>query len=229
MDNDIGRFLIVFPVLLFSMTAHEWAHGYAALKQGDPTAYQTGYVTWNPIKYVDPIMTIIVPIISFFYWNFPFGGMRSGPINSRNFRNFKRGDLVVSFAGVTANFVLALVCALAFVIVGAIGGAAQGIAQPLSTLQHMMAWGVFLNLILVGINTVPLPPFDGSALPRHTLPPAWALEYMKLERFGFLIMIVLFTIGFPVLRVWLTPFLLVFAVLRQLVAPFSLSAEVWSL
>ena len=60
LDFDFAKFLIVFPVLLFSMTAHEWAHGYAAWKQGDPTAYQSGYVTWNPIKYVDPIMTIIV-------------------------------------------------------------------------------------------------------------------------------------------------------------------------
>src|SRR5215217_3819050 len=65
LEFNLGTFLMVAPILLFSMTAHEWAHGYAAWKQGDPTAYQLGYVTWNPVKYIDPIMTVIVPIISF--------------------------------------------------------------------------------------------------------------------------------------------------------------------
>ena len=227
MDFDFAKFLIVFPVLLFSMTAHEWAHGYAAWKQGDPTAYQSGYVTWNPIKYVDPIMTIIVPIITFLN-GFPFMGMRSGPINSRNFRNFKRGDLIVSFAGVFANLVLSFICAVVFIVLGVVASLAPGIAGPLSTLQHMMAWGIFLNLILVGINTLPLPPFDGSALPRHFLPPAWALEYAKLVPFGFFIMLLIFTIGRPILVFWLGPALALVSFLQRLTYPFSLG-DVWNL
>jgi Zn-dependent protease len=227
LDFDFAKLLIIFPVLLFSMTAHEWAHGYAALKQGDPTAYRNGYVTWNPIKYVDPIMTIIVPIISTMN-GFPFMGMRSGPIDSRNFRNFKRGDLIVSFAGVFANLVLSFLCAVVFILLGIIAQIAPGAAGPLSTLQHMTAWGIFLNLLLVGINTLPLPPFDGSALPRHFLPPAWALEYQKLVPFGFLIMIFIFTIGSPILNFWLGPAFTVVRFLRDVTVPFSLGGA-WNL
>ena len=228
MEYDIGTFLKVAPILLFAMTAHEWAHGYAAWKQGDPTAYQLGYVTWNPLKYVDPIMTILVPIISFFIWHFPFGGMQSGPINRRNFRNFKRGDIVVSLAGVAANFVLAFIFAFAFAVIGVLGRLAPGASGPLSTLQSMAGWGVLINFILVGINTLPLPPFDGSVLPRHLLPPAWAIEYQKLQPFGFYIMVFVFTIGSFILDAWLRPFMFVMDVLMTMVAPLALG-RTWML
>ncbi|HKG92728.1 MAG TPA: site-2 protease family protein [Gemmatimonadaceae bacterium] len=229
MEFNLGTFLMVAPILLFSMTAHEWAHGYAALKQGDPTAYQMGYVTWNPVKYIDPIMTIIVPIISFFWWHFPFGGMRSGPIRSRNFRNFKRGDIIVSLAGVAANFTLIFVFALLFALTGLVGRLAPAIASPLSTLQTMAFWGIQLNTILVGINTLPLPPFDGSVLPRHLLPAAWAAEYQKLQPFGFFIMVFVFTIGTGILYAWMTPFLFIQQIVIAVVTPLALGRGGWAL
>lgn len=228
---DLGTFLIVAPILLFSMTAHEWAHGYAAWKQGDPTAYKLGYVTWNPVKYIDPVMTIIVPIISFFYWNFPFGGMRSGPIDSRNFRNFKRGDIIVSLGGVAANFVLIFVFAFVYALIGIVGRLAPALASPIATLQSMAFWGIQINTILVGINTLPLPPFDGSVLPRHLLPPAWAIEYQKLTPFGFFIMLFIFMTppGRAMLLAWMKPLLFIQDVLLSLVGPLALGRGGWAL
>ena len=85
------------------MVAHEYAHGYAALKNGDATAFQLGRLTWNPAKHIDPFMTIILPLLLFIA-NAPiFGGAKPVPVNPRNYRNFKRGDIIVSLAGVTTN------------------------------------------------------------------------------------------------------------------------------
>ena len=76
--DKVGNFLLLAPVLLFSMVAHEYAHGYAALKQGDATAYQLGRLTWNPIKHIDPFMSILLPILTFYIGGFMFGGAKAG-------------------------------------------------------------------------------------------------------------------------------------------------------
>ena len=103
------------PVLLFSVIAHEYAHGYAALKQGDTTALMLGRLTWNPIKHIDPFMTVILPLV------LSSSGRRHdrssagrSPFRStpRNYRNFKRGDIIVSLAGVLANLLIAVACAV---------------------------------------------------------------------------------------------------------------------
>src|SRR5262245_37523408 len=88
---ELNNFLVAAPVLLFSMVAHEYAHGYAALKQGDPTAQQLGRLTWNPIKHIDPFLTILMPVM--LYWasngQFMFGGAKPVPVNPRNYRNYR--------------------------------------------------------------------------------------------------------------------------------------------
>ena len=92
------------PVLLFSVIAHEYAHGYAALKQGDDTALMLGRLTWNPIKHIDPFMTMLLPLMLCASSHAPIlGGAKPVPVNPRNYRNFKRGDIIVSLAGVFAN------------------------------------------------------------------------------------------------------------------------------
>ena len=92
------------------MVAHEYAHGYAALKQGDPTAYQLGRLTWNPLKHIDPFFTVILPMITFFTANFIFGGAKPVPVTPRNYRNYRRGDIIVSMAGIVTNLILAVLC-----------------------------------------------------------------------------------------------------------------------
>ena len=110
-------------MLLFSMVAHEYAHGYAALKQGDSTAYSLGRLTWNPIPHIDPFMTILLPLIMFFTTGgrIVFGGAKPVPVVPRNYRNFKRGDIIVSLAGVATNFVIAICCVPVIILVGLIG------------------------------------------------------------------------------------------------------------
>lgn len=210
-------------MLLFSLVAHEYAHGYAAFRQGDMTAYQLGQLTWNPRPYIDPIGTIIVPIVTFLS-GFPFGWARSAPINSRNFRHFKRGDIIVSLAGVTANLLIALAAALLIVVVGWVGRALPQAAETLAQLQIMLRWGVLFNLILVSLNLVPIPPTDGSRVFRYLLPPAWALKYARLGNVGFAL--VFLAIWFPpTARVIFAPALYANALLSHLFAPFVLPAS----
>ena len=101
-------FILVAPILLFSVVAHEYAHGYAALLQGDPTAQSLGRLTWNPIKHIDPFLTILMPLVMFMTLGVAFGGAKPVPVDPRNYRNYRRGDSIVSLAGIAANLALAV-------------------------------------------------------------------------------------------------------------------------
>src|SRR4051812_38398752 len=107
-------------MLLFALVAHEFAHGWTAYKQGDDTAYKLGRLTLNPIPHIDPVMTIIMPVMLWFVsgGRFTFGGARPVPVVTRNFRNFRRGDLIVSSAGIVTNLLLAFLCTGVFVVAG---------------------------------------------------------------------------------------------------------------
>lgn len=98
---DFRFILLAAPILLFSMVAHEYAHGWAALKQGDPTAYQLGRLTWNPAKHIDPFMTIVLPLISLLVGGVILGGAKPIPVDPRNYRHYRRGDIIVSLAGIS--------------------------------------------------------------------------------------------------------------------------------
>lgn len=174
------------------MVAHEYAHGYAALKQGDPTAQQLGRLTWNPIKHIDPILTILMPVMTFWAFGFIFGGAKPVPVNPRNYRNYKRGDIIVSLAGVATNLMLFPVCALLIVVIGLLGRVMQPAVDTLSLLQGMMWYGVQFNLLLAFFNLLPIPPLDGSHVMKWLLPPAWSLRYQQLGRYGIVILLVLF-------------------------------------
>src|SRR5687768_14402101 len=127
------------------MVAHEYAHGYAALKQGDPTAQQLGRLTWNPIKHIDPFLTILMPVITYMAMGFIFGGAKPVPVNPRNYRNYRRGDIIVSLAGVTVNLALAVIMVLLAIVFGVVGSA-LGNSPVLGLLQHMAITGIWLNL-----------------------------------------------------------------------------------
>src|SRR5688572_8145797 len=107
-------------MLLFSVVAHEIAHGYAALKQGDPTAYQLGRLTWNPVKHIDPFFTIILPLVMILAGQGVLGGAKPVPVNPRNYRNFKRGDIIVSLAGVVTNLAISIGCVIVIALLGAL-------------------------------------------------------------------------------------------------------------
>ncbi len=173
------------------MVAHEYAHGYAALRQGDPTAYMLGRLTFNPVKHIDPWMTVALPLLLWFSTNgaMVFGGAKPVPVNPRNYRKYKRGDIIVSLAGVATNGVLALVCLLLAIGIGALGGALPGTSDLMGLLQRMMFWGIWLNLLLAFFNLIPIPPLDGSHVFYHLLPPALGAQYRALSQYGFLILL----------------------------------------
>ncbi|HEY0972565.1 MAG TPA: site-2 protease family protein [Gemmatimonadales bacterium] len=188
-------FLLAAPVLLFSMVAHEYAHGYAAFRQGDPTAYQLGRLTWNPMKHIDPFLTVLLPIMTWFGGGFIFGGAKPVPVVPRNYRNFRQGDIIVSLAGIATNVVLAVVATAALILLGMLGHAVPAAAETCAILQVMMSFGIFFNIILAYFNLLPIPPLDGSHVFKYLLPPRLAVHYQQLGRFGLLILLLLFTLG----------------------------------
>jgi Zn-dependent protease len=203
----LEQFLLVAPVLLFSMVAHEYAHGYAALKQGDNTAEQLGRLTWNPVKHIDPFMTVLLPAMMFILSNgaFLFGGARPVPVNPRNYRNYKRGDIIVSLAGIVTNLGIAVALTVIIPIIGMIGHAAPAAIATLGILQVMFIYAIQLNLVLAVFNLLPIPPLDGSHVMKYLLPPRWSISYQRLGGYGFIILMVLMTFGRPLLMAWMAP------------------------
>lgn len=201
---DIHTVVLVAPVLLFSVIAHEYAHGYAALKQGDTTALSLGRLTWNPIKHIDPFMTILLPVVLAFSGLPILGGAKPVPVNPRNYRNYRRGDIIVSLAGVSANLLIAIGCAIVIVLTGAIGQLASSVAEPLGIVQAMCAWGVLINIELFFFNLLPIPPLDGSHVVKYLLPPAWAVQYERVGFFGIIVLLLLLRYNSRLLNGWLT-------------------------
>lgn len=207
------------------MIAHEYAHGYAALKQGDPTAYQLGRLTWNPIKHIDPFMSILLPLVMWLAHGPIIGGAKPVPVNPRNYRKFKRGDIIVSLAGIATNIVIAIVSVPVLVILGLIARAIPPASGVIAILQAMVVWGILINLFLAMFNLLPLPPLDGSHVLKYLLPPAWSLEYQKLGRYGIIILIVLLYVGVGFLEVWMKPAFVGFAYLVQPVVHFIVPSQ----
>ena len=216
---------VVAPVLLFSMVAHEYAHGWAALRQGDATALQAGRLTWNPVPHIDLWMTILLPAFLLYvsHGTMAFGGAKPVPVDPRNFRNYRRGDIIVSLAGVATNLVLAVASVAIFALLGLIGGALPASASTLSVLQLMMVYGVSINLLLAAFNLIPIPPLDGSHVVAQLLPPAWAASYRRFGRFGLLVLILL--IQTPFLSYWFSPVMNAGRLLMSVVRPLTLPAS----
>jgi Zn-dependent protease len=192
----VTDFLLVLPVLLFSVVAHEVAHAWTAFRQGDPTAYMLGRLTLNPVPHIDPMMSVLVPIglwiLSHGTWT--FGAAKPVPVNPRNFRNYRRGDVIVSSAGIVTNLLIAVGCTVLFVVVGVLGQALPAAAGFFGLLQRMMFFGIFLNYVLAVFNLVPLPPLDGSHIFYHLLPPALGARYRAIGRYGFVVLLLTFAV-----------------------------------
>jgi Zn-dependent protease len=222
LDHLLGDFILILPVLVFSMVAHEYAHGAAALRQGDDTAYMLGRLTLNPLPHIDPMQSILIPGIMFFATGgrFVFGGAKPVPVNTRKFRNFRRGDLIVSSAGIITNGVLVLVFAALFILLHYVAQA-SGASAPLETAQRMMMWGVYLNLLLAVFNAMPIPPLDGSKIVYHVLPAGIGARYRSLDRLGPTPLILLLVFFSPLLRVLLAPVSWGYGALAGMLAPFA--------
>lgn len=218
----VQQLALVFPVLLFSMVAHEYAHGYAAYRQGDLTAYQLGRLTWNPVKHIDPFMTLLLPALLAWMGGPIFGGAKPVPVNPRNYRQYKRGDIIVSLAGVATNLVIAFALVPLVVLVGIIGQQVPGLVRPLGILQLMFAQGIIINLVLVAFNLIPIPPLDGSHVFKYLLPPQWSLQYQRLGGIGLLLLFALLSFGRPIVNLWMAPAFILGRLAQQFYIPFLL-------
>ena len=221
--------LLFVPILLFSVIAHEYAHGYAALKQGDTTALKAGRLTWNPIKHIDIWMTLLLPAL---LWKLSggsvvLGGAKPVPVDPRNYRNYRRGDIIVSLAGVVTNLLIALACTILIALLGLVGRA-DALESSAGILQAMMVTGVRVNLLLFAFNLLPIPPLDGSQVVKHFLPPALALQYQRVGLYGIGILVLMLYLAPQLLTYWLHPANVVSTTLIRAVSPSVLpSASRW--
>ncbi len=213
-------FLLVVPILLFSMVAHEYAHGYAALRQGDDTAFMLGRLTWNPVNNIDPVLTVIMPLITFFTAGVAFGGAKPVPVNPRNYRNFRRGDIIVSLAGIVTNLLVAVLLTGLVVVLGLASRVLPVASPSLALVQLMFLYGITINLVLAAFNLIPIPPLDGSHVMKHLLPARWAWNYQRMANFGFVLLIALVTFGRPVLSLWMKPAFQLSDIAMHIVMPY---------
>lgn len=184
----------VIPVI-FAITLHEAAHGFIAKYLGDKTAWMLGRVTLNPLKHIDPVGTILVPLTILLLSKvlgggfILFGWAKPVPVNFDALRNPRRDMMWVAAAGPGANLVMAIFWALVIKLGIALGG---GYTQPMVL---MGAAGIFINAVLMALNLLPLPPLDGGRIAVSLMPPRYAHRYAQVEPYGFYILIALMFIG----------------------------------
>ncbi len=179
-------FLIAVP-LFAGIILHEVSHGYAAYRFGDPTARNAGRLSLNPIRHIDPMGTLVLPALLLLMKSpFLFGWAKPVPINPSYFEDPRKGIFWVSLAGPAANFALAAVFYMLFVM----------LKPSLNSAFGVFIWfGVFINIVLGVFNLLPVPPLDGSKILATFLPGRLAGQYMRLEKYGFIILILLILMG----------------------------------
>lgn len=204
---DIASLIIGLAILLFSVVFHEVAHGLAAEKLGDPTARFAGRLTLNPIPHIDLYGSILLPVFLLIITQgqFVLGSAKPVPVNFYNLRNYRRDTALVSLAGPATNLLLALLAGLVVLFLPGISGAAE----------NLLLKTVWLNLILMMFNLIPIPPLDGSKILGSILGyinPEWMHRFIALERYG-LVFIILFLVVFastPLFSIFFLPALLLF-------------------
>ena len=228
--HTLQTILLVAPILLFSVIAHEIAHGYAALRQGDRTALDAGRLSWNPLKHIDPYLTILLPLLmltgsALMGGRFVvFGGAKPVPVDPRNYKNIRRGDIIVSLAGVATNLLIALGCTIALVLTGLVARLTPALDVTIGIVQAMLTVGVILNFGLIAFNLLPIPPLDGSHVMKYLLPRPLAVRYVQFGRYGLLILMLLLFVGDGILTAWFTPAAIVTQKLLEFANPYIVPA-----
>lgn len=196
--NTIQTVAITVLPLLFAITLHEMAHGWMADRLGDPTARMLGRVTLNPLKHIDPIGTVALPLglllVSALAHTPPFifGWAKPVPITARNLHNPRRDMALVAAAGPAANFLMAVLWVLAVKLGVTLGGTLPGMAAPVF---YMGIAGVTVNLVFMVLNLFPLPPLDGGRVLASLLPPRVAWQLGRIEPYGIMILLLLLVTG----------------------------------
>ncbi|OLL30572.1 site-2 protease family protein [Burkholderia sp. SRS-W-2-2016] len=200
MDSSLIQTIAVYALpVIFAITLHEAAHGYVARWLGDNTAYVLGRVSINPMRHIDPLGTIAIPLLLYFATSgaFMFGYAKPVPVAFGNLRNPRWGSLWVAAAGPLCNFIQALIWGVVGVAL-----AVLNVDEPFFT--RMAGAGVGVNLVLGVLNLFPLPPLDGGRVLMALLPPRPSLMLARLEPYGFFIVMALVMTG-TLTRFWLRP------------------------
>jgi Zn-dependent protease len=185
--NVIQKIAVYALPVLLAITLHEAAHGYVAKYFGDMTAYAAGRVSLNPLRHIDLVGTLIVPLASLLVADILFGWAKPVPVNFSNLRSPKQDMLWVAAAGPFSNLVMALGWAFAYKL-----GMGLAPSNPaLAWLVFVGACGIFVNVIFMVLNLLPLPPLDGGRMVVSLLPHRQAAQFAQVERYGFLILMVL--------------------------------------
>ena len=185
--------------VLFAITLHEVAHGWAARALGDNTAEMMGRLTLNPIKHIDPVGTILMPVLFLLLpGNFLFGWAKPVPVSARNLRHPRRDMALVAAAGPLANLAMAFGWGLLLKL-ALMQGATEGLWLGLRMMANA---GIVINLVLMALNLLPLPPLDGGRVLAGLVPSVWSARLDRIEPYGFMIIIVLLATGLlgPLIR-----------------------------
>jgi Zn-dependent protease len=197
MNDLIQTFAVYALPILFAITLHEAAHAYAAKHFGDATAYLQGRMSLNPVKHIDPVGTLLIPIVLFFAGSpFLFGYAKPVPVEFGNLRNPKRDMAWVALAGPAANLVMALMWLIMAVVLRPLG-----IDEVF--FMKMAQAGVLTNLVIFALNLFPVPPLDGGRVVTSILPNKYAYRFAQLEPYGFFIVLGLMFL--KVLHYWMVP------------------------
>lgn len=179
--------------VLFAITLHEVAHGWMASRLGDPTARLMGRLSLNPIKHIDLVGTIIVPVLLLWWSDFIFGWAKPVPVDPRNFRYPRRDTALVAIAGPLANILMALLWAA--VAKGGVYLQVMHIDWLGNPVLSMGMAGIMINAVLAVLNLLPFPPLDGSKLFYSILPSRWVWHIQRLESLGFILLMLLWISG----------------------------------
>ena len=211
--------VVMVIVLLFSVVFHEVAHGWAAYMLGDRTAYKMGRLTLNPIPHIDPMMTILMPLMLGFMtdWRVMFGGAKPVPVNPYNFKNPQKGMASTAAAGPASNLTLIIVVMTLFKTLTALGFIDK--YEMMSRLNYdnlnfvdtFFIYAIVINSVLMVFNLIPIPPLDGSKIIMGFLSPRQADKYESFSRYGIYVLIGLLLLGsvsgFSIIGAILYPFI----------------------
>lgn len=195
---DVQQMIIAVFVLLLSLVVHECAHAWAALRLGDDTALRMGRLTLNPVAHLDPIGSLVFPVLGLMLGGYLFGWAKPVPVNPLRLGNPLRDHALVAAAGPLSNLALALISAILLGVVMGVAHLNPGQTGPggsLVFLSRLLEMGIILNVLLAIFNLIPIPPLDGSWILLTFLRGEAAELYLRIRPFGFILIIVLLNLG----------------------------------